>query len=253
MKGCDSQVLIEDSVKMATYFCLTYLACLGVQSLIQLGALQGCSAAELLDAQHETAILLWKHSLNELIEISLAQSASMWSKYGKSTMSVQQSQLLLNMNSLEPVNFGVQQNNTEPFAIALCHLAQLHADQGLYAAASDIIRHLKQQFPPHTQHAKIWMLCDLNIQFEKAMNDGKYHVADPHVTAISALNSTEGLYRKAQLLKALNRTSEASKVLQHLQQLCEKNKNTEMIIRVMLAAAELHWVSCGFPAALRSC
>lgn len=46
-----------------------------------------------------------------------------------STMSVQQSQLLLNMNSLEPVNFGVQQNNTEPFTITLCHLAQLHADQ----------------------------------------------------------------------------------------------------------------------------
>lgn len=41
------------------------------------------------------------------------------------------------------------------------------------------------------------MLCDLKIQFEKAMNDGKYHMAEPHVTAISALNNTEGLYRYA--------------------------------------------------------
>ncbi|XP_046728203.1 anaphase-promoting complex subunit 5 [Silurus meridionalis] len=250
MKGCDSAVLTEDSVKMAAYFCLTYLACLGVQSLVQRGALQGFSAPQLLDAQRQTAVLLWKHSLNELIEISLAQSSSLWIMYGKSTMSLQQSQLLLNMNSLEPVNFGVQQNNAEPFTIAMCHLAQLHADQGLYAAANDIIKHLRQQFPPHTQHAKIWMLCDLSIQFEKAMNDGKYHVAEPHVTSISALNCTEGLYRKAQLLKALNRTSEASRVLQHLQNLSEKNKNTEMIIRVMLATAELHWDSCGFSAAL---
>ena len=43
------------------------------------------------------------------------------------------------------------------------------------------------------------MLCDLKIQFEKAMNDGKYHLAEPHVTAISALNITEGLYRYAHL------------------------------------------------------
>lgn len=44
-------------------------------------------------------------------------------------MAWQQAQLLLNVNSLEPVNFGVQQNNTEAFAVALCHLAELHAEQ----------------------------------------------------------------------------------------------------------------------------
>ncbi|XP_062855540.1 anaphase-promoting complex subunit 5 [Trichomycterus rosablanca] len=250
MKGSESAVLTEDSVKMAAHFCLPYLACLGVQSLVQREALQGVSAPQLLDAQRRTSVLLWKQSLNELIEISLAQTASLWKMYGKSIMALQQSQLLLNLNSLEPVNFGVQQNNTEAFTFVLCHLAQLHAEQGLYGAASDIIRHLKQRFPPHTQHAKIWMLCDLNIQFEKAMNDGKHNLAEPHVTSISALSSTEGLYRKAQLLKAIKRTSEASKILQQLQQQCEKNKKTEMLIRVMLATAELHWDSSGFSAAL---
>lgn len=47
-------------------------------------------------------------------------------------MALQQAQLLLNMSSLEPVNFGVQQNNTEAFAVALCHLAELHAEQVCY-------------------------------------------------------------------------------------------------------------------------
>lgn len=112
-------------------------------------------------------------------------------------MARQQAQLLLNMNSLEPVNFSVQQNNTEAFAVALCHLSELHAEQvpdlshkymntcvlvltldfmyysvsiskfssssrdsffrpqGLYAVVTDIMKHLKQQFPPHTQHAKV--------------------------------------------------------------------------------------------------
>lgn len=39
------------------------------------------------------------------------------------------------------------------------------------------------------------MLCDLKIQFERHMNEGKYHLAELLVTAIAALNKTEGLYR----------------------------------------------------------
>ncbi|KAL0979501.1 hypothetical protein UPYG_G00185910 [Umbra pygmaea] len=250
MKGSDSSVLTEDSVKMAAHFCLPYLACLGIQSLVQQRAVQGKTAHELMDALKETDILHWKHSLSELIEISLAQTTSVWRMYGKSTMAHQQAQLLLNMNSLEQVNFGVQQNNTEAFAVVLCHLAELHAEQGLYGAVSEILKHLKEQFPPHTQHAKLWMLCDLKIQFDRAMNDGKYNLAEPHVTSIAALNKTEGLYRKAQVLKALNRTTEAYSILQRLQLFCEKTKDTEMSIRVMLATAALHWESSGFATAL---
>ncbi|KAM9393986.1 anaphase-promoting complex subunit 5 [Pholidichthys leucotaenia] len=250
MKGSDSTVLTEDSVKMAAHFCLPYLASLGIQSLVQQGATQGKMAHKLMDALKDTDILHWKHSLSELIEISLAQTTSIWRMYGKSTMALQQAQLLLNMSSLEPVNFGVQQNNTEAFAVVLCHLAELHAEQGLYGAVSEIIQHLKEQFPPHTQHAKLWMLCDLKIQFEKHMNEGKYHLAEPLVTAISALNKTEGLYRKAQVLKALHCSTEAYRILQRLQVHCEKTKCTEMIIRVMLSTAELHWESSGFSTAL---
>lgn len=44
-------------------------------------------------------------------------------------MALQQAQMLLSMNSLEAVNVGVQQNNTESFAVVLCHLAELHAEQ----------------------------------------------------------------------------------------------------------------------------
>ncbi|KAK2902414.1 anaphase-promoting complex subunit 5 [Channa argus] len=250
MKGSDSTVLTEDSVKMAAHFCLPYLASLGIQSLVQQGATQGKTAHKLMDALKDTDILHWKHSLSELIEISLAQTTSIWRMYGKSTMALQQAQLLLNMSSLEPVNFGVQQNNTEAFAVALCHLAELHAEQGLYSAVSEILQHLKEQFPPHTQHAKLWMLCDLKIQFERHMNEGKCHLAEPLVTAISALNKTEGLYRKAQVLKALNRSTEAYSILQRLQVHCEKTKCAEMVIRVMLCTAELHWESSGFSTAL---
>lgn len=48
-------------------------------------------------------------------------------------MALQQAQLLLHMSSLEPVNFGVHQNNTEAFAVVLCHLAELHAEQVMWS------------------------------------------------------------------------------------------------------------------------
>lgn len=39
------------------------------------------------------------------------------------------------------------------------------------------------------------MLCDLKIQFEKHMNKGEFHLAEPLVAVIAALDKTEGLYR----------------------------------------------------------
>lgn len=50
-------------------------------------------------------------------------------------MALQQAQTLLSMNSLEAVNVGVQQNNTEAFAVVLCHLAELHAEQVSFMAS----------------------------------------------------------------------------------------------------------------------
>jgi len=52
-----------------------------------------------------------------------------------STVALQQAQTLLSMNSLEAVNVGVQQNNTESFAVVLCHLAELHAEQVSFMAS----------------------------------------------------------------------------------------------------------------------
>ncbi|PIO38749.1 hypothetical protein AB205_0167090 [Aquarana catesbeiana] len=146
-------------------------------------------------------------------------------------MALQQAQMLLTMNSLDAVNVSVQQNNTEPFAVVLCHLAELHAEQGCFSAASEILKHLKERFPPGCQHAKLWMLFDQKIQFNRAMNDGKYHLTESLVTGITALDSVEGLYRKAVVLKAQNQTAEAHKILQVLLTYCQKVKNIEMVIR----------------------
>ncbi|OWK54895.1 Anaphase-promoting complex subunit 5 [Lonchura striata] len=279
----DSCVLLEHSVNKSLHFGLPYLASLGIQSLVQQRAFAGKAANKLMDALKDSDLLHWKHSLSELIDISIAQKTAIWRLYGRSTMALQQAQTLLSMNSLEAVNVGVQQNNTESFAVVLCHLAELHAEQvssgaactkvvqkgrgagpapcinhcpsvfqGYFAAASEILKHLKERFPPNSQHAQVeylafslslWMLFDQKIQFERAMNDGKYHVADSLVAGITALNSIEGVYRKAIVLKAQNQMTEAHKLLQKLLIHCQKIKNTEMVIRVLLSIAELYWRS----------
>ncbi|XP_036869994.2 anaphase-promoting complex subunit 5 isoform X6 [Manis javanica] len=249
-KRSDSYVLLEHSVKKAVHFGLPYLASLGIQSLVQQRAFAGKTANKLMDALKDSDLLHWKHSLSELIDISIAQKTAIWRLYGRSTMALQQAQMLLSMNSLESVNAGVQQNNTESFAVALCHLAELHAEQGCFSAASEVLKHLKERFPPNSQHAQLWMLCDQKIQFDRAMNDGKYHLADLLVTGITALNSIEGVYRKAIVLQAQNQMSEAHKLLQKLLIHCQKIRNTEMVISVLLSVAQLYWRSSSSTIAL---
>uniref|UniRef100_A0A8I6A0N5 Anaphase-promoting complex subunit 5 n=1 Tax=Rattus norvegicus TaxID=10116 RepID=A0A8I6A0N5_RAT len=229
-KRADSYVLLEHSVKKAVHFGLPR-------------AFAGKTANKLMDALKDSDLLHWKHSLSELIDISIAQKTAIWRLYGRSTMALQQAQMLLSMNSLESLSAGVQQNNTESFAVALCHLAELHAEQGCFAAAGEVLKHLKERFPPNSQHAQLWMLCDQKIQFDRAMNDGKFHLADSLVTGITALNGIEGVYRKAVVLQAQNQMTEAHKLLQKLLTYCQKLKNTEMVISVLLSVAELYWRS----------
>ncbi|KAK0147034.1 Anaphase-promoting complex subunit 5 [Merluccius polli] len=154
MKGSDSSVLTEDSVKMAGHFCLPYLASLGIHSLVQQGAIQD--------------ILHWKHSLSELIEISLAQTISIWRMYGKSTMAQQQAQLLLNMSSLEPATSGVQQNNTEAFAVALCHLAELHAEHGPLCCHHRDFQDTSRSSFLHTRNTPKVMLSTAELHWESS-------------------------------------------------------------------------------------
>ena len=127
-----------------------------------------------MDALKDSDLLHWKHSLLELIDIHIAQKTAIWRLYGLSTMALHQAQMLPSMNSLELLNAGVHQNNTESFAFACCHLAEFHAEQSCFVAAGEVLKHLKDRFPPNSQHAQKWMLWDQKIQFDRALNEGKF-------------------------------------------------------------------------------
>lgn len=103
-----------------------------------------------MNALKDSDLLHWKHSLSELIDIRIAQKTAIWRLYGRSTMALHQAQMLLSMNSLESLNAGVHQNNTESFAFARCHLAEFHAEQNCFVAAGEVLKHLKDRFPPNS-------------------------------------------------------------------------------------------------------
>ncbi|CAB1319664.1 unnamed protein product [Coregonus sp. 'balchen'] len=127
--------LTEDSVKMAAHFCLP-------------GSIQGKTAHELMDALKDTDILHWRHSLSEFIDISLAQTTSIWRMYGKKFVS---------------------------------------------------------------SITQLWMLCDLKIQFDTAMKDGKYHLAEPMLQLYSEKTKYTEMIIRQRHLQAL-----ASETILHL-------------------------------------
>ena len=67
--------------------------------------------------------------------------------------------------------------------------------QGEYAAVMEILANAKRRFPPLSQHSQLWMQCEQEILYEKAMRHGKWLNAKQAVTSLAALNADEAKYR----------------------------------------------------------
>ncbi|KAL0606782.1 Anaphase-promoting complex subunit 5 [Plecturocebus cupreus] len=140
-----------------------------------------------MGALRDSDLLHWKHGLAELVGVRLAQRTAICRCF----------------RSPPP--------------------AELRAEQGCLAAASEVLEHLKERFPPNSTPSY-----------------GCYVVKKYRITA---LNGIEGVYRKAVVLQAQNQMSEAHKLLQKFLVYCQKLKNTEMVVSVLLSLAELYWRS----------
>jgi len=79
--------------------------------------------------------------------------------------------------------------------------------QGNYSAAFDIISSAKQRFPKHTQHAHVWMICEQQLLFDRAILNRKFGQAETNVTNIRALNEEEAIVRLVCKLKNIKRTN----------------------------------------------
>ena len=66
----------------------------------------------------------------------------------------------------------------QPVCIAMCNIAQQHADEGQYGAATEILNAARLRFPVTTEHAQLWQSCQQRIQFTRAVLGGRLAEAE---------------------------------------------------------------------------
>uniref|UniRef100_A0ABM0LZU0 Anaphase-promoting complex subunit 5 n=1 Tax=Saccoglossus kowalevskii TaxID=10224 RepID=A0ABM0LZU0_SACKO len=187
-RGDDSSYLLERSATRARELNLAYLTSLGIQNYIKEKCLSGADPA--------------------------------------SEMSRLCSQILLNMNHSYSSSLGRSSSpvDSEAVCVVLCHLSKLHAEQGYYNAALDVINYMKKTYPSHSQYSKLWMMVEQQISFTRAIHHAKWTAAEQAVLNIVSIDEVEALYRKCIVLRMKGETSEAYKLLNEMLIHCQHRK-----------------------------
>lgn len=237
----DSQtaILMERSIMRSGELSLPNVTSLGVQALARHNAFESASKpATILEFLLKSDILNCQHSQSGFMCISSGQKAALWGMYGRSENISMYSQLVLNLDTSES---GVYYNG-ESVCIAICNIATLHASSGQYTAALDIISKAKQRFQPNSEYAYIWMTCEQQILFDRALLNRKLSHCESIVSNLEGLNKVESDIRNAILLKE---KGEVTKSLDSLNGLLDSLKKKDSIspvfvCRVLIVLAEVY-------------
>ncbi|XP_014666222.1 PREDICTED: anaphase-promoting complex subunit 5-like isoform X1 [Priapulus caudatus] len=244
--GGTTHELLERSITKAGELNLSYLASVGVQSYARQKALAKVTPACVFDFLVKSDILNCQHSQLDLLASSYALKAALWHRYGNSSMRLHCSQTLLHLHLSDPAKQNVYYNG-EAICIALCNLANYHADQGDFHAATEVIGHAKHSFPAHGEHAKLWMQCEQAMLFDRAVYQSDYDAADLAVRNMAAVSDLESRYRRALLLLSSCCLTEAFQILHELKEKCSQQErsstnecSTEFHASVLIALGQYH-------------
>ncbi|CAG5119775.1 unnamed protein product [Candidula unifasciata] len=179
------------------------------------------------------------HSNYNMMSSGCIQRAAMWHYYGKRELCSLDSQIVLNLNTkLKGVYY-----NGQAVCIAMCNLAQQHADLGDYTAAAEIFNQAKLRFPQNTSHAELWQSCQQRIQFDRAIYNRRLNEAEQILTNLQAVDELEAKIRKPILLREQGQVTDAFAILGQLLAECDKEKKTyfaDFMCRVLLEIAQLY-------------
>ena len=213
--------LMERLCNKAIELNLPYLASLGVQSFAKHNAVATSKPSSVLEFISKSDVQNCKHSLLDLMSISFAQKAALWSFYGNKEMSNLSSQCMLNLNTAES---GIYHNG-ESGCLSMCNLARLLADQGEFNMAVAVLGNCKQLFPTPSQHAHLWQVCEQQLTFDMAVHLRNNDAAARSVSSISALNEAEAHYRNAVLLKERGEFGKAHDAVEKLLKKVNEDKS----------------------------
>ncbi|XP_059168333.1 anaphase-promoting complex subunit 5-like [Physella acuta] len=195
--------------------------------------------ARVIDYFTQSNLINCMHSNYGMISSGCVQRAAMWHYYGKRELCSLDNQMVLNLNT--SIN-GVYYNG-QAVCIALCNLAQLHADIGEYTVAADILNQAKLRFPFNSPHCEIWQSCQQRIAFYRSLNNRKLNAAEQILVDLQAVDEPEAKIRKPILLREQGQVTEAFSCLDKLLTECDKEKSgyyADFRCRVLLELASLY-------------
>ena len=126
------------------------------------------------------------------------------------------------------------------------YLAEFHAEQSCFVAAGEVLKHLKDRFPPNSQHAQKWMLWDQKYSLteryslQMAVFCAMRISISSYKLCFQCRRSESFRASKAVVLQAQNQMTEAHKLLQKWLTYCQSS------IPDALSAVDLCKVVLGF-------
>nr|XP_042903472.1 anaphase-promoting complex subunit 5 isoform X2 [Parasteatoda tepidariorum] len=235
----NKEVLIERSVAKSTDLGLCCLASLGIQALTRLKSLTTASPSSVFELLTKSDVQNCQHSMADLLGPAYALRAGLWSYYGHSMMMHLSSQMLLFLNTSDPVRGGTYHIG-EGTCLALRNLAMSFASEGLYCDAARVLALARELFPSHSEYSSIWQQADLVIKYDKALYQGKWLEAQNAQRGIAIFDKEEAQFRKAVLLYKQGNAAEADNVLKKLIDYCEITPVAPHFhVRVLLLRIEL--------------
>ncbi|XP_005090954.2 anaphase-promoting complex subunit 5 [Aplysia californica] len=230
---------MERSIRKTIDLSLPNLTVLGLNSMSKQLGMNAESPARVIYYFTQSNLINCMHSNYSMMSSGFTQRAAMWGFYGNRELSNLDSQVVLHLNtSINGVYYSGQS-----VCIAMCNIAQLHADAGQYSAANEILNAAKLRFPVNTEHAFLWQSCQQRIMFTRAVLSGRLGEAEQVLMNLRAVDEPESKIRQGVLLREKGQVAEAFACLDALLTQCDKTGSgytADYRCRVLLELSSLY-------------
>ena len=247
----DRKILMERCISKTNSLGLSYLTSLGVQGLAQFMSLspRGSKGPSIvLDLLAKSDPINCQHSIIELVMNSYIQKSAFWSMYGRTNMSFLVSQLLLGLDTSDPVRNGLYVVS-EAEAIALANVAKHLFDHGYHKEVETILDLSKNLFPrDNTPSGQVSKMLQIQLDFQQDLRRTDWSMAEQHIGQALAYTKSrsEPLFMKFQLYLCQGNSVKAADVCGSLHELFEDLIALDRV-RLHIYQAELACLTSSYP------
>ncbi|KAL1130731.1 hypothetical protein AAG570_011972 [Ranatra chinensis] len=193
----NNDVLIERSVSKSNELNLNYLSSFGLQSYAEFAAKLGGLPSHIFELISKSDVLNCQYSMMDLLALSFAHKAALWSMYGRSDLALLAAQQLLYM-STSCSSKSVTVQSGEPLILAISNIANYFTVQGEYQLAWLLVNHGKERVPD----SKWWIWSENVLYFVESLHKGLWQHAQAAVNQLATVDKFESQLRLCQLLLA---------------------------------------------------